>query len=341
VWKKRHDEILAAALSHKMADLEGTALHDLTSRLAGEVKRRGGPVLAGGLQEVLVETGLTAHDGTVVLGRDGYLFLRGGNNSVAQLYQMPLSDRTLAGWEALIRRRHEQCTQLGAKFVQLIIPEKQSVLTSYYPEPLVAPTPTLQTLTTRLADLPAFLDAYNVLMDVHQREGLSPFRRVDSHLSFHGARYLAQEICRLLSGSSLPISKTTLAERVVGGDLGNKFAFGNLLERLLVAALDDWDFAQAPVTLLQSHDPASGHTGTVREWSNERPLIDKAIVVFGNSMFERGDGPLGLSWWLARIFRSTVFVWRGAMDLELIKQRRPEYVVAQTVERFLTVVPAQ
>jgi hypothetical protein len=339
VWNKRHNEILAAVLAHKAGEIEEGVLCDLASKLVSEIKRRKADSVMRGVQELLVDTGMTAFDGSAVLGRKGYFFLSGGKNSVAQLYEKPLPERVLASWDALIRRRYEQFNQHGIKFVQLIIPEKQSVLTSYYPDPLVAPTPALRSLTSRLASVPAFLDAYKILLGVHQQEGLSPFRQVDSHLSFHGAMYLAQAICKHLSEGSLTLSKPELFERLVSGDLGNKFAFGNFLERILLPALEDWDFANVPITLVKSYDPVAGHTGARREWINERPLIDKSVVVFGNSMFERGGSPLGLSWWFARIFRSTVFLWSSTINSDLIEQKQPDYVVAQTVERFLTSVP--
>ena len=49
--------------------------------------------------------------------------------------------------------------------------------------------------------------------------------------------------------------------------------------------------------------------------------------------------PGGLSWWFARIFAEFHFVWDPRMDAEYVAAEKPDWVICQTVERFLPSVP--
>ena len=91
--------------------------------------------------------------------------------------------------------------------------------------------------------------------------------------------------------------------------------------------------------LVEKFDPPNGHSGALRKWINESAPIDKSIVIMGNSVSERGTSQFGLSWWLSRVFKRTTFCWSSAMLTNIIEDEKPDYVVCQTVERFLPTVP--
>jgi hypothetical protein len=254
-----------------------------------------------------------------------------------QQYTRPEDALTVARWVALIRARHDYCTARGIAFRQMIVPEKQSAIPEYFPIPLDAPTKLFAGITRELRLEPFFVDCGKVLRDLFIIGGLHPFRKVDSHLSYFGAEALARELMRL-AGLQHDIFAKDLREEKLGGDLGSKFFQGNILEHLLIPSAD-WEFAHETPELIHAEAPREGHIGTVMEWRAARPLSPATLLIFGNSMFERGGGPMGLSWWLSRIFARTRFVWSADLQEDHVKDFRPGLVICQTIERFLPSLP--
>ena len=61
-------------------------------------------------------------------GKDGWLFLTGGTNEVADQYRRIRSmDRVLRGWRRQILRRIGRARSFGARYLHLVVPEKLSV----------------------------------------------------------------------------------------------------------------------------------------------------------------------------------------------------------------------
>ena len=141
-----------------------------------------------------------------------------------------------------------------------------------------------------------------------------------------------------VTGLQGDIFAKTLREAQLGGDLGGKFFQGDMLEHQLLPA-EDWDFARETPDLVRADVPGEGHMGTEIEWRARRPISPQTLLIFGNSMFERGGSPLTLSWWLSRIFARTRFVWSSSLQDEHVDDLRPSIVICQTVERFLPNLP--
>lgn len=127
--------------------------------------------------------------------------------------------------------------------------------------------------------------------------------------------------------------------RLVGGDLGSKFGVGSFVEHALLPP-DGWRPGPGEPERVDSWIPPEGHTGTRMTWVSSVPVVDAHVITFGNSFFERGGAPTGLSWWFARLFREFTFVWSPSVDFTLVDDRKPDVVIAQTVERFLPSVPS-
>lgn len=63
------------------------------------------------------------------------------------------------------------------------------------------------------------------------------------------------------------------------------------------------------------------------------------MLEFGNSFFGNGDHSGKLFWWYSRLFQDFMFVWSPQIDWGLVSEYQPDYLLAQTIERFLTRVP--
>jgi len=291
------------------------------------------------ISALLGKCGSISLDGSTAIGLESHLFLFKGTNQVHQKYFDGGAEAHAKSWESLINLRSQRAASLGSTFLQLIIPEKQSVLTGLYPFEIKSPTPALQEIGRRIGHADSFMDTLHVLREIHQA-GLCPFRRVDTHLSFFGASAIVDAYLKRIAPDTV-ISKPSMLEARMSGDLGRKFFRGRIFEKIQAPVLDTWDFSQISPVCRLVQDPADGHIGIRREWTCHRSILDKSVVVFGNSMFERGGEPFGLSWWFSRIFRETTFVWIPEVDYEVVERKSPDYVVAQTVERFLGFLPSR
>ena len=120
--------------------------------------------------------------------------------------------------------------------------------------------------------------------------------------------------------------------------MGNKFGYGNLLETTLVPEISTWDYGSITPDLIFSSNNAN-NSGAIYEWFNQNYSNSKVILIFGNSIFERGGSSFGLTWWISRYYKRTVFCWSSAVDPSLVEKYAPDIVVCQTVERFLPIIP--
>lgn len=295
-----------------------------------------------GVQELLVSSDLIAYDESAVLGRDGYFFLYKGANVAHQLYSRNVDVAFVERWCELLDRRAALVRQRHAQYLQVVFPEKQSVLADAYPFDIPAATPMYAALKLRIAGNPWFVDVQQVLISRAQEHGFCSFRKTDTHLSTHGAMHAALALCAVIcEGQYVDIGTPSFVEKVVGGDLGDKFGLGGFQERVLFPDLASWEFARLRPDVVSSVIPQAGHTGTTYSWRAAKPLFQKRVLIFGNSMFERGESPFGLSWWFSRIFSEVCFVWMAGFDEDLIETYKPDVVIGQTVERFLGGLPVR
>src|SRR5438128_5341010 len=71
-------------------------------------------------------------------GRDGWLFLIGGSNSVSSLYDrnsVLLGDGAVRKWAGLIEQRARRFEQLGIQYVHVNVPEKLTIYDDKLPDP--------------------------------------------------------------------------------------------------------------------------------------------------------------------------------------------------------------
>lgn len=292
---------------------------------------------AFGLAASNLNPGALTTDQEVIVGHSGHLFLVNGSNNLLDQY----SDRNepvTIGWGNLLERRAHSLEEAGVQYLQLIIPEKQSVLPEFFPIEIDVPTNVLKALSRSYESQKWYIDAFSSLRKLFSTGGCHPFRKLDSHLSLFGAHALVDYMLARID-SSVEVERPPLVSFSSSGDLGQKILEDGLLERFLVSA-DDWSLAKNTPVLVKQRVPADGHIGVLLEWKLDRPLSRCSILIFGNSMFERGGSSLSLTWWFARIFERVRFVWSPSVDYSMVKEFQPDVVICQTVERFLPTVPA-
>ncbi|MCO6415372.1 hypothetical protein JYK14_04170 [Siccirubricoccus sp. KC 17139] len=282
--------------------------------------------------------GLVSGDGAAMLGRGGWLFLTGGPNRVLDLYPPMASPASVAEdvakWAALCRARRTACAQRGIGFRQLIIPEKLSLLAERLPLAVETPSCLLAGLEAALGGLEG--DYLSGLAVLRQAPPEAMFRRLDSHFTPEGAWRLAAAVAASLGLPPLELAPEFAPRgRLGGGDLTLRF-FGVPMAEPLAEA--EAVRLARPEVILDAPAPGGAHLGTRRAWRNPAAKGRGRLLVCGNS-FAAPDGQEGLCWWLAQYVEEVHFLWSPALDWEEVARVRPDWVLCQTVERYLPAVP--
>ncbi|MBV1780723.1 hypothetical protein KRR55_16530 [Paeniglutamicibacter sp. ABSL32-1] len=312
---------------------------------AAEVKQAG---QSGRLTPVQFPIGLRSRDNAAQLGHDGHIFLTEGSNNLLARYKEPedleeqkqLAQETQA-WVNLIRERNEKITGNGMGFVQIVIPEKLTAMKELAPVHIAGPTPLFAKLEEALVSEQYWISGLGIF---ENWEGpIPPWQRNDSHNSAAGSLAITRA---LIAG--LPGCVTDVLDDV---PLVNRsYRDGDLAERFFGLPLWDEHLDPEPEFLAESgkgidnvtaYNPAKGHLGTHMVWRNSKAPIQKSVVVFGNSFFgQSANSPAKLGWWFARLFAEYHLVWKPEIDYDYIDTAKPDYVIAQTIERFLGRFPS-
>jgi hypothetical protein len=246
-------------------------------------------------------------------------------------------------WAGLFRARREALHGRGVRYLQMIVPEKSSLLPDLFPLPIPSPTPIMSALQARIAAAPALDAAYVDCLGALRASGRprEAFRQLDSHMRVQGNVVLFTALLRAL-GHHEEIAVDLARHAVFPSDLGGNFPGLPLREVLSFPRPNQFAEQEAALETLEFHRPEEPgkHLGSRCVWRNPAAPLDLRVVVFGNSFFERGAHATCLSWWGARWFREFHFLWAPEVDYAYVDRVRPDVVVGQTIERFLPVPPA-
>ena len=285
---------------------------------------------------VLHPLGTLSPKGDLLLGRNGCVFLIGGNDSPLNQFGRPASEVAGIADDVinLFERRRARLADRGMRYLQIIIPEKLSIMSAEFPANLTVPTTLLSSIEQR-AESTALTASYLSCYDLFQTDARAGeiYRPVDTHLAPYGAYRLMQGINRSLGFEMLP-ELVFDRQRITGADVSDRF-YGILDS---YAECDD-GWAAAPEKIAQSR-VTLGHFGKRQSWKCAAAPNALKILVCGNSYVEFAErGQYALAWWLARLFKNYEFVWTAELDWEVVEASSPDVVICQTVERFLHRIP--
>lgn len=299
---------------------------------------------ANDLSMLPVPIGTYSVDRVACVGHEGFLFLAGGSNNLLRQYEVALTDPVVAKksaeWINAFVNRKNIIEKNGARFIQMVIPEKTSLLSEYFPEKINPPSALYRrTVSSRSLSADWFMDVYKIFSE-HPDKKLF-FRKLDTHLTVRGAVVIMNAILEIL-GESLRINVDCTKNVIRKSDLGPKLH--PFFEKEVCEDIDSdkWRHIGDGVQLVEEAlPPAKGHIGTRLVFKNEKAPLNIKAIAFGNSFFERGGSATGLTWWSARVFREFHFLWSPDVNLEYIESISPDLVISQTIERFLSRPPAQ
>lgn len=313
-------------------------------------RQSGKPDPTQDLSYVSFPVGLEAPDGTVRLGKDGYFFAVGGANQIESRYHQPETDddinqlnKEVVSWKELIDERASKFDGRGITFRQFIMPDKITVLPQFAPFDVAGPTSTLTALTTEVEGHADYLDLLPIFLD--WQDPRSPWRRADGHPATVSMYKVTAAILTSLGYSEDLIKETQFTRRrYQEGDLGRRFFRipiwdenieptslpGTSPKEIVEERLRD-QFSETAVV--------NPRIGVHMKNTNRCPLINKKVMLFGTSTASYGMLPNQLSWWMKHIFAEYHFVWQTDVEYDLVDKVKPDIVLCQTVERFLSRTP--
>ena len=280
---------------------------------------------------VALAVGTISPKGDLMMGRNGTVFLIGGVDSPLDQYDRDAAEVAsivdqLAG---LFQERATRLAQRAINYLQIVIPEKLSIVPEAFPLRLSVPTTLLKTFEQRTTETPAlrlnYLSCYDLFSGDDDHAKL--YRPVDTHLAPYGAFRLVQAILQRL-GLEMPALEFNRT-RTTPADVSERF-FG------ILESYPECDASwAAPCEKISESRQTLGHIGKRQSWICPNAPHRRKVIVFGNSYFEFADrGQYALSWWMARLFTEYEFVW-SFLDWSIVEEQKPDLVICQTVERFL------
>ena len=332
-----------------LAERATAPLPELAERKRTELAlRRAGwnpdsPETASALSFLLVRVGLISPDGSAVVGHNGEVYLAGGGNRVLEQFLTPPGDPSIEplvmAWLATIVERARLLDAAGCRFQQILIPEKLSIYPEKFPAAVPSPSPLLAGLEAALAASPV---AARIVFGRGELLAALPkaqiFPRVDTHLTARATHALFVAMLRNMGYTSFPPLDLSARETQIG-DLATRLVGVDLPEEYAMPGEDYIARGAAGVRLVASEIPAEGHLGTRLVWQNRAAPFDVKVVAFANSFFERGGNARALSWWCSRAFREFHFIWSADLDMAYVRAEAPDWVICQTIERFLVRPP--
>ncbi len=277
-------------------------------------------------------------------GRNGWLFLWDGSNEVHRYYTEPdfFTDADTQGWVDLLTSRRDRLASLGARYRHMTVPDKLTL----YPDQVGRPLPHADRHPAGLvaARLPG--DGLNVDIKAAMLETAkqaATYRRTDTHWTFEGCQTGYHRLCQALGVTPQDFSDRKSGSRSMVMDLGNKFTPQVLEEAHFTPLMRDSRrvSVNAQIRFNEETGFAEGKprfVGCYMHMQNDRPdARPETVMLFGDSFSE--FRPHQLTAMLSETFRNVHFVWSTGLDWDLIERIRPNIVITEIAERFMSTLP--
>ena len=273
-------------------------------------------------------------DRSAVIGRNGWCFIYEGSNNYRAGYLNKDVEGVGYEWGTLVETRRVACENLGAKFLQIIVPNKLSIQAPNFPEQLDTD---LSYILQNFLSTPSASKAL-VSLETFRLESVrdAVFRRNDSHLTLGGSALLTELVLERFGISPNGFATVVTRHTQHKGDLGGKFA-PVVEETLAVPSFGEGLLDKRNIEKVRESISPS-FNGTHQVFMNLNAPINAKIVVFGNSFFERVPS-WGMSPFFAALFSEFHFYWSPNVDFEYVAREKPDYIIAQTCERFMSKLP--
>ncbi len=282
----------------------------------------------------------------VHIGREGWLFLVAGSNSVKDLYKDPSSftDDHAQRWAELLNGREARLSGMGCQYIHLPAPEKLTVMHDYFDGQIenLEGSPIHYLNKFYSASVPSLLNP--LVFFGQQKDDYKLYWKTDTHWSFWGCFSAYQLLCCELGVEpNVNLVGYPYSEGEVLFDLASKldepytetarfYQLAQTAERIGANVLVDFKERNELI------DEISLHVGSSVVYKNDSSdAIDKKLILFGDSFAEYR--PHLLTGMLAETFSEVHFIWNSSIDFDYVAKVKPDIVVTELAERFMTRVP--
>jgi len=263
----------------------------------------------------------------VLQGSENWLFLDNDTNKSVEQFtgKLLIEWGERRRWKDYFKSLQKLAGQLNIPFVMLVAPSKETVYPHLYPYPKARVTTTEQLLGLLPKDFP-LLFPINELRAAPKRS----FRVTDTHWSVHGAALAA-----MLSAEKLGVAPAAIAalfaqdafyQKQMVGDLGNKVFPPTRHDEDVLASYSYRKFIE--------YDNQLPNFGRVLVIRNPAALVKGHLLILGSS------SAYSMLDYLSRIYLCVTLVHTaGNIDVGLVKQIAPDYLLTQTNARFVVKAP--
>ena len=284
---------------------------------------------------------------------DGTLFLVGGSNSVLDLFAADIFRRRIdvMRWKECINLRQTRLAEMGVRYRMLIVPEKLSVtgMIEPYRSDLFTRDEALTPPGLRFAETignGAIIYPLNFLRR-QILQGYNVFPKTDSHWSGTGAlsafQYLTVSMDYKFDFSSfLALGRRTLRYR---GDLWEEQFTDVEAENFVKLEVPPWIhrvYANSIVGFKEKNNLSNSpglHAGSHCIFANDKPASGDSVIIFGSSFSDYRLTVNQLTAVFSAHFKYVHFVWSTEVDFDYISRIKPNLVITEIPERFLTNCP--
>jgi hypothetical protein len=263
---------------------------------------------------------------TALEGLDDWLYLDGdSNHSVGQYTgEVSLPTRSQEAWHVHFQEISKLREELGFDFVQLFAPSKESVYEDFYPHR--SRRAAIRPIDSVLALVPPDIAALYPRAELAPQSGrFDTYDKGDTHWNAFGAAVAAEIALRRLGLDRLTPLNLEYTLKTRHGDLDSKIVGRPAGEMRELSRTNN--------DAIVEFDSMVHNRGRVVVTHNPRAPGGK-LVIFGDSFgahFRRA---------LLHVFRRLVFVHANSVDAEFLRVERPDYVITEMTERFVTLPPS-
>lgn len=266
----------------------------------------------------------------VLVGKDGWLFYSGKDSLEAYRSLPPFTPEQLALWQSALEARRDWLKRRGAAYVFVVVPEKESVYPEYMPAGARARA------GARPDQLLAYLKQHSDLEVVDLRPALlrakpahQLYLRTDTHWNYFGAFAGYQAVISALSKTFKGMEPIKPSDCVVtpstfsDGDLAKLLGLaGQIKEELPIMSPKNQNYRTEGVfpQTVTTEQEAAGLPRLVMF----RDSFASAAIPFLSQHFSRAVYPLGYNF---------------NFDAALVERERPDAVIQESAERFLSFDP--
>lgn len=273
----------------------------------------------------------------VLVGKHGWLFLKQNFGWESMRSEQPLTKKGALGWRRALQGAERQLAKRNIAFLFVIVPSKETI----YPELLPESAPRARD-TSRLDEvLPVLQDSGVHYLELRTpllsgRRAAQLYDSIDSHWNGNGARIGAQLILQkaaelLKRPASFAELDAHLSPRPSWADMPLILSLDGVITVPSVELVPNRHRARRVEPPESVREPTRKQQ-TKMVYEVDDKTLPKALIL--RDSFAEGFMPI-----FSEKFRRTVWLWTHELDLRLVEQERPDIVIVEMTERFLSDAP--